>query len=130
MAQSQSVTEERPAGGGAAIPDEPRQDRSADVDVGELLDLLGDEYACSLLRALETAPRTARELADRCGISRPTVYRRLNRLAAAGIVAERDRLASDGHHPTEFRLVADTFEFELGPEGIDGHVRRTRSPEE
>ena len=94
-----------------------------DVAFDELLDLLGDEYACDILQALAGGPMPARSLADRCGMSRPTVYRRLDRLTAAGVVASRLRPAADGHHRQEFRLVLDAVEFRVREDGIDGEVR-------
>jgi len=96
---------------------------ASDVAVDELLDLLGDEYACDILEALADGPMPARTLADRCGMSRPTVYRRLDRLTAAGVVASRLRPATDGHHRQEFRLVLDAVEFRVCEDGIDGDVR-------
>lgn len=93
-----------------------------DVAFDELLDLLGDEYACEILQALAGGPMPARALADRCDMSRPTVYRRLDRLTTAGVVASRLRPAADGHHRQEFRLVVDEVEFRVCEDGIDGDV--------
>lgn len=98
-------------------------DGAPDVAFDELLDLLGDEYACDILQALAGGPMPARALADRCEMSRPTVYRRLDRLTAAGVVASRLRPAADGHHRQEFRLVLDEVEFRVREDGIDGDVR-------
>lgn len=106
-----------------APPTDDRSDDAPDVAFDELLDLLGDEYACEIMQALAGGPMPARALAERCGMSRPTVYRRLDRLTAAGVVASRLRPAADGHHRQEFRLVLDAVEFRVREDGIDGDVR-------
>ena len=56
-------------------------------------------------------------------MSRPTVYRRLNRLTEAGLVESRMSLVGDGHHRQEFHLVFDELELQIREEGIDGTVR-------
>lgn len=94
-----------------------------DPDLDEVIDLLGDDYVCDILRALEPGPKAARDLADQCGMSRPTVYRRLDRLTAAGLVEARMSLAQDGHHRHEFHLVFDELEVQIREDGIDGRVR-------
>jgi DNA-binding transcriptional ArsR family regulator len=96
---------------------------ASDVAFEELLDLLGDDYACAILQALAGGAMPARTLAERCDMSRPTVYRRLDRLTAAGVVDARLRPAADGHHRQEFRLVLDEVQFRVGEDGIDGSVR-------
>lgn len=93
------------------------------VDVAEVLDLLADDYVCDLLRALDGEPMAARELAEACGMSRATVYRRLDRLTAAGLVDAEMCLAHDGHHRQRFRLIIDELEVSIGADGLDGVVR-------
>lgn len=104
-----------------ADPDGTADDEPT-VAVDELLSLLGDEYACDILRALADESRPARALIDECGMSRPTVYRRLDRLTDAGLVEARTAIARDGHHRKEFSLVVDEIELRLGADGIDGRV--------
>ncbi|MDS0222294.1 winged helix-turn-helix domain-containing protein [Haloarcula sp. S1AR25-5A] len=88
----------------------------------ELLALFGDDYTCKLLRTLRDGAMPARALAEATGMSRPTVYRRLDRLTDAGLVEERLQVASDGHHRKEFRLTVDSVAFEVTPDGIDDTV--------
>lgn len=73
----------------------------------ELLDLLGDEYTSRILEALSVEPRPARELVSVCDMSRPTVYRRLDRLEDHDLVSTDTTIDSDGHHR---KLFATTFE--------------------
>lgn len=89
----------------------------------EVLQLLGDDYVVDIVQELAQSPLPARALADRCGMSRATVYRRLDRLADAGLVASRTRIEGDGHHRQEFRLVVDELAIQVGPDGFDCTVQ-------
>jgi DNA-binding transcriptional ArsR family regulator len=68
----------------------------------EVLGLLEDGHTRQLLRDLDGTARPARELAERSDASRTTVYRRLNRLEANGLVAGTTQLQADGHHRKQF----------------------------
>lgn len=98
-------------------------DPSPDVATDDLLALLGDEYACDILRTIEDDPMPARAIVEQRDMSRPTVYRRLELLTDAGIVAARMRPDSDGHHRQEFHLVVDEIELQVGADGIDSLVQ-------
>ena len=93
-----------------ADSDERSDTSGADVNGGldaspeELLALFGDEYTCDILTSLEEGPKPARALAEDCGMSRPTVYRRLNRLADASLVDERFQYASDASQTSQSAL--------------------------
>jgi DNA-binding transcriptional ArsR family regulator len=93
-----------------------------EVQFDALLELLGDEYVCDILRALADGPRTARRLTEQFEMSRPTVYRRLGRLQDAGIISSTMKLDRDGHHRQAFYLVVDEIEFQVHEDGIDGTV--------
>lgn len=82
------------------------------------LELLADPYARELLVQLRRGPRCGRALAEACSFSRPTVYRRLNRLEDAGLVDSRTRLEADGNHCKEFSLVRDVLEVTIDTEAI------------
>jgi len=93
------------------------------VEFDALLKLLGDDYACDMLCALADGPTTARELTGQFEMSRPTIYRRLDRLQDAGIVNSKMQPDRDGHHRQAFYLVVDEIELHLRKDGIDGAVR-------
>jgi DNA-binding transcriptional ArsR family regulator len=80
------------------------------VDADTLLSVLGDEYVRSVLSTLGEDSLAAREIADRSSMSRTTVYRRLDRLEAAGVVEASMSLDPDGQHRKEFRVVLDAVE--------------------
>ncbi len=98
---------------------EPREPRAEPTDESvvartsgeppELLTLLDDDYARRILGLLSEASHRGRELSERCEFSRPTVYRRLNRLENAGLVRSELRLDPDGNHCKEFSLVRDAL---------------------
>jgi predicted transcriptional regulator len=64
----------------------------------EVLALLDDEYARSILTELTTEPMSVSELCTTCEMSDPTAYRRLDRLREVDLVTERQKIDSDGHH--------------------------------
>ena len=95
----------------------PSQESTADdrsIDTEQLLTLLGDEYSRAIIDALGTDSLPAREIAARTDISRPTVYRRLDRLKDAGIVEPTMRVDPDGHHRQAFTVVIDELELSVG----------------
>jgi DNA-binding transcriptional ArsR family regulator len=88
----------------------------------EAIELLSDEYACRILCALDDRPMPARELSDACGMSRPTVYRRLDRLEAAGLVTAQLAYDPDGHHRKRFHLALEELEVRIGSDGVSGRL--------
>jgi predicted transcriptional regulator len=91
---------------------------------GELLALLDDEHVRTILEAVRTETKPARALADECGVSRPTVYRRLNDLEDAGLVESRLALDADGHHRTVFRATLQRVSVDLTGDGLSITVTR------
>jgi len=98
-------------------------DDSPAIAFDELFGLLGDEYVADILQALSSGEMPARAIADECDMSRPTVYRRLERLTEAGVVSSRLRPESDGHHRQQFRLVIEGVAVQFHEDGFDGRVR-------
>ncbi|MFQ3476318.1 winged helix-turn-helix transcriptional regulator [Halonotius sp. F2-221B] len=95
----------------------PSHDEAAgeeSVDPEQLLRLLGDEYTRAVVDALGGESLPAREIAARADISRPTVYRRLDRLETAGVVEPTMTVDPDGHHRQAFELTIDGFDIHLG----------------
>ncbi|GAA0668691.1 ArsR/SmtB family transcription factor [Natronoarchaeum mannanilyticum] len=81
------------------------------IDVDELLAVLAEEYTEEILAALGEESAPAREIAESAGTSRPTVYRRLNRLVEVGAVETTMVPSPGGQRRKEFRLVLDEIEF-------------------
>jgi predicted transcriptional regulator len=95
--------------GGTDRPSDPVDD----ADPDELLSLLGDEYTRQILSTLGEDALCAREIAERAGISCPTVYRRLNRLVSAGVVETGMAVDRSGHHRKQFRIAVADVEIRL-----------------
>ena len=95
----------------------PSHDQRADegsVDTEQLLRLLGDEYTRAVVDALGSESLPAREIAARADVSRPTVYRRLDRLETAGVVEPTMTVDPNGHHRQAFELTIDGIDIHLG----------------
>lgn len=101
-------------------------ERSGDADevsTAVLLELLGDEYTRSALRAVADEPLSGTEVADRTSMSKPTAFRRLNRLEEAGLVTVRQHIDTEGgHHHKVYEARLDTLEVELESllDGLEG----------
>lgn len=84
----------------------------------DLVTLFTDEYAREILMAINDEAKPARAIAEECDVSRPTVYRRLDRLVDAGVVEETGRDRTEGRHRKRFRVAADGAVFRLGEDGF------------
>lgn len=81
------------------------RDESADPE--QLLSLLSDDNAREILQSVSSKALPAREIADRVDLSRPTVYRRLNRLEETGLVTTSMTYNPDGHHRKRYRATLE-----------------------
>lgn len=89
------------------------------------LDLLDDEYTREILVTLCHGPQRGRELIAACDASRSTVYRRLNRLQAAGFITTETVVDPDGHHCEAYRLARNWLTVRIDGEGLTVTVRAT-----
>lgn len=107
-----------------ASPAGRRTDASTDrrPATDRLLASLDAEYAREILEAIRTDPKPARELAAECDASRATVYRRLNDLEEAGLVASWTVHDPDGHHRTVFEATFESVTVDLGVDGLSVSV--------
>lgn len=94
------------------------------IQAEELLALLDDDHARAIITTISEEAKAAREIVAECHSSRPTVYRRLNRLQEAGLVTTEMQYDSDGHHRKTFRLRYDSASISLGADGLDCTVGR------
>lgn len=69
----------------------------------EVVGLLEDDVARTILAATSVQAMSASELAERCDVSEPTIYRRLEQLRAADLVAEGTELDPGGDHYRVYR---------------------------
>ena len=66
--------------------------------IEEILNTIGDESARDVLAAISREPQSAKQLAEECDMSLPTVYRRLELLQEHDLIEERTAIADDGNH--------------------------------
>lgn len=69
-----------------------------DSPIEEILDTIGDEHARRVLASISREPKPAKELAEDCDLSLPTIYRRVEMLEEHDLVKERTLVADDGNH--------------------------------
>ncbi|WP_396613447.1 ArsR/SmtB family transcription factor (plasmid) [Haloferax sp. S1W] len=78
----------------------------------ELLDALGDEVSRDVIRACKQNPMTAEQLAENCGVSESTIYRRLEMLSSLGLVERTQRVESPSK--TCYETVVDGLSIHIG----------------
>ena len=93
-------------------------------DVSDVIRLLNDDCAQQILIETMTESLSANELEDRCGVSEPTIYRRLEELSEHGLVSEQTQVAADGHHYRIYRAALSRVEIDLTESGLDVTVTK------
>jgi DNA-binding HxlR family transcriptional regulator len=89
--------------------------------IEEILDTIGDQYAREVLAAISREPKSAKELAEECDLSLPTVYRRVETLEEHDLVVDRTLVADDGNH---YKVYESNFESTvISLEGEEYRVR-------
>jgi predicted transcriptional regulator len=96
---------------------------SEECSIEEVAALLEDETVRTILTATSVEPMSAPALSECCGVSEPTIYRRLDDLRACDLVEERTEPdLESGHHKQVFAprlerltvtLTDGTLEFQL-----------------
>ncbi|WP_435101387.1 helix-turn-helix domain-containing protein [Halarchaeum sp. P4] len=90
--------------------DDTTTEHTADPDVAlstaDVLGALDDADCRAMLEALDE-PRSARDLIERCDIPSSTAYRKLDRLADAGLIAEQSSIQKNFR---QVSLYVRTFE--------------------
>ena len=100
------------------------EQESGEESIEEILDTIGDEMARRVLIALSEDPQSAKELAETCEMSLPTVYRRVDVLMDNGLITEETVVAEDGNHFKEYRCNFDSTLISLGDEKFDVEIYR------
>lgn len=99
-----------------------------DTPPADVLALLDDEYARSILRHTNSTPMPARQLSEELDVSRSTVYHRINRLREIGLLAESTELDPDGNHRSVYRAQLDHVVVELVGDEFVVTVNRSEHP--
>ncbi|POG54308.1 ArsR/SmtB family transcription factor [Haloferax marisrubri] len=98
---------------------------SEEPALGDILDLLSDEYARDILAATSTKPMSAQELADECEMSKPTVYRRVERLQAYGLLDEQTEIRTSNNHYSVYTATLSEFSVALDDGSFESSLTRT-----
>ncbi|ODR80529.1 transcriptional regulator [Haladaptatus sp. W1] len=97
---------------------------SEDPALGELLDILSDEYAREILAVTSIKPMSAQELADECEMSKPTVYRRVERLQGHGLLEEQTKIRTSNNHYSVYTATLSEVSIELDTGSFEAAVTR------
>ena len=87
------------------------------TDKEAVLGALADPGCRCILRAIESAALTASECSESCELPLSTTYRKLERLAEAGLLEEQLRLRRDGKHASQYRRRFDGVRVAVDEDG-------------
>lgn len=99
---------------------------SEDPELATVVGLLDDACVRTILTETSLEPMSADELAERCDVSRQTVYRRLDELEAADLLAERTRPRGDGHHDAVYAATLEEVRVRLHEGCLEFEIDRPR----
>lgn len=102
---------------------------SEDWALDEVLDLLSDEYARSILAATSIEPMSAKQLSEQCDASLPTVYRRIEWLQEYELIEEQTKVELTGNHHKVYSATLAEFSMELDEGAYEGTIERTTRAE-
>jgi len=94
------------------------------VALGELLDLLSDDYARDILAVTSVRPMSAKQIAEECDMSQPTVYRRAQRLKEFDLLEEQTHVRTGGNDYNVYAATLSEFSMQLAEgsfEASDAH---------
>ncbi|WP_135304074.1 ArsR/SmtB family transcription factor [Haloarcula amylovorans] len=95
---------------------------TAEPSPPDLFATLDDDYARDILVATKTTRLSAKELSEKCGMSRPTVSRRVNALVEQGLLEEYTHVDPGGRHYREYEARLERVEVLLRAEGFDVQI--------
>lgn len=101
-----------------------RDGEMTETSLDTVISLLDDEHVRAILAATSETPMSASELGEHCGLSTTSIYRRLDRLREADLVAEQTRPRSDGHHEAVYVARLDRFELVVRDGDLSWEVER------
>lgn len=83
-----------------------------------VFDVFGDRLARQILVLARREPQSADDLDAVLDDSLPTIYRRLDTLAAFDLLEEDTRLTDDGNHYTTYETTVSGVSFDVDPDGF------------
>lgn len=96
-----------------------------DCALEDVAALLEDETARTILTATSVEPMSATALSERCGVSEPTIYRRLDDLRECNLVEEQTKPdLGDGHHEKVYQPRLERVTVTLEDGDLQLHIDR------
>ncbi|ELY46879.1 hypothetical protein [Natronorubrum tibetense] len=90
-----------------------------DADTEELLALLEDEYARTIILETYRDAQSVEALSDACNADPSTVYRRIDRLQERDLLADQQRLDPNGHHYKVYVARLEHVAIDVTDDGFD-----------
>lgn len=78
-----------------------------------ILDVFGDPIARATLVVANDRSVSVKEIAETLDVSNPTIYRRIDPLVDANLLAERRRIDTDGNQHKEYETILDEAKFSI-----------------
>jgi DNA-binding PadR family transcriptional regulator len=97
---------------------------SEDGEGDGIADLLGDDYARTILRETYGETKSVETLSEACDADSSTVYRRVQRLQDADLLEDRQELDPGGHHYKTYRARVRAVHLRLSEDGFEVSVDR------
>lgn len=98
-------------------------------EIERIAAVLEDRTARAILTETSEEPMSATTLSERCGVSEPTIYRRLEDLRECELLVERTKPDPDrGHHRTMYSTNFERLTVELRDGRLDLRIDRREDP--
>lgn len=106
-----------------------QEDESGEGDTRALFDLLIEPTTGEILHVVDEEALPAKDIAERCDVSGPTIYRKLNAMQEFDLLATRTEIDRYGNHYTVYESNVDHVQISLTPSeneiGVDVTYRST-----
>jgi predicted transcriptional regulator len=94
----------------------------------EILSLLDDENARTILVETREEPRSVQALSDRCGADDSTVYRLVDRMHERDLLVDHQELDPGGHHYKTYSARLERVEVRFTDDGVRVELDRSEPP--
>ena len=95
---------------------------SGDGEPEDIIDVIGDKRARTILGAINDEPQSAKELANSHDLSLATVYRRIELLERHDLVEYKTVIGDDGNHYKIYESTLDSIIIRLENDTYDTQV--------
>ena len=102
---------------------------STEDTIQSLLNAVHTPDCRAILAATDDDALSASEIAERCDLPPSSVYRKLGLLTETGLLEERTRVRSSGHHTSEYVRVGGDLVVSIAHDGAIELTVRHRRPE-